>query len=71
MSSPAHEDPDLSAADCAVLGIDFVKTRTAMAASSMPVLIVLATLGMGMMVSATTLIALYLGLELHVACRST
>jgi NADH-quinone oxidoreductase subunit N len=28
------------------------------------VLIVLATLGMGMMVSATTLIALYLGLEL-------
>ena len=45
------------------LGVDFV-AREGYGRFELPVLIVLATLGMGMMVSATTLIALYLGLEL-------
>lgn len=45
------------------LGVDFVQ-REGYGRFELPVLIVLATLGMGMMVSATTLIALYLGLEL-------
>jgi NADH-quinone oxidoreductase subunit N len=45
--------------------------RPASSASSIPILIVISTLGMMMMVSAGDLIALYLGLELHEPRRST
>jgi NADH-quinone oxidoreductase subunit N len=45
------------------LGVDFT-AREGYGRFEMPILMVLATLGMAMMVSANTLIALYLGLEL-------
>ena len=46
------------------LGVDFTQ-REGYGRFELPILLVLATLGMGMMVSANTLIALYLGLELQ------
>ncbi|MBV6658343.1 MAG: NADH-quinone oxidoreductase subunit NuoN [Devosiaceae bacterium] len=46
------------------LGVDFVQ-REGYGRFELPILLMLATLGMGMMVSANTLIALYLGLELQ------
>lgn len=46
------------------LGVDFVN-REGYGRFELAILVVLATLGMGMMVSANTLIALYLGLELQ------
>ncbi|MGD1886428.1 MAG: NADH-quinone oxidoreductase subunit NuoN [Cohaesibacteraceae bacterium] len=46
------------------MGVDFTN-REGYGRFELPILIVLATIGMGMMVSSNTLIALYLGLELQ------
>ncbi|MEM6383676.1 MAG: NADH-quinone oxidoreductase subunit NuoN [Pseudomonadota bacterium] len=53
-----------SAAIALSLGVDFVQ-REGYGRFELPILLMLATLGMSMMVSANTLIALYLGLELQ------